>query len=148
MAAGDPGAVRHFCGRAMSEGKLRFGVAAYLRDYRSDPGGGALDLEGDARGGGDFGDWFATAPTGDGEVKGWRCPEDQRFNKACQERGAACPECSAPPCGECTDEVGRPRNWRTAAVPTVPHRSLANGLMAFYAPDCMCAEGVTVTEII
>eukprot|EP00959_Pyramimonas_sp_CCMP1952_P173446 3624717-Pyramimonas_sp.AAC.1 len=38
--------------------------------------------------------------------------------------------------------------WRTTAIPAVPRRSLANDLMAFYAPDRMHTEGMTVMEMI
>ena len=138
----------HFGAWTMSEVQVRFSVDAYLRDYQSEPGNGALDLERDAWGGTDFDDWFVAVPTSRGEVKILCCPEDQRCQNGCVEKGAACPECTVPLCAECKVEVDTPRRWRATAVPTVPRRSLANDLMAFYAPDRMYTEGMTVMEMI
>ena len=146
-APGNPSVVSHFGGWTMSEVQVRFSVDAYMRDYQSEPGNGALDLDRDAWGGKDFDDWFVAVPTSRGEVKILCCPEDQLCHKGCVEKGAACPECSVPLCAECKVEVDTPRRWRVTAVPTVPRRSLANDLMAFYAPDRMYTEGMTVMEI-
>ena len=144
----DSSTVSHFGTWTMSEVKMRFSVAAYLRDYRGEPGNSALDLQSDAWEGKDFDDWFVTIPTAGGEVRVLCCPEDQVCKRRCEERGTACPECSVPLCTECKEEVERPRQWRTAAVPPVPRRSLANDLMAFYAPDRMYTEDMTVMEMI
>ena len=132
----------------MQQVKWRFSVDSYLREYRYEPGNAALDLRTDALEGKDFDDWTVTVPTHAGDVNILCCPEDQRCERGCVERGTACPECSVPLCTECKAEVDTPRRLRAAEVPTVPRRSLANDLMAFYAPDRTYTEGMTVMEMI
>ena len=61
--------VSHFGGWTLSEVQVRFSVDAYLRDYQSEPGNGALDFDRDAWGGKGFDDWFVAVPTSRGDVK-------------------------------------------------------------------------------
>ena len=77
----------HFGGWTMSEVKSRFSVAAYLREYGSEPGNGALDLERDAWQGKGFDDWFVAVPTASGEVKVLCCPEYQSCNRGAKGGG-------------------------------------------------------------
>ena len=131
----------------MTEVRSRLSVEAYLREYCFEPGNAALDLE-NAWENGDFDDWFVTVPTLNGEVNTLCCPEDQLCANRCESRRSACAECRVPICSECKADVEKPIARGTAASRSVPPRSLANDLMAFYVPDRMYTEGMTVMEMI